>query len=214
MPRLVSVSASWCSGFDTFGPVRGLQAIERHQQREQVPGPRAGRQHRDDVLVEGGEADRVALAVHQVAERRREARAVLELRHRVMRPVAHRAADVEHQVAVEVRLLLELLDVVAIAARVDLPVDGGDVVAGNVLAVLGELDAEALERAAVQAGQQPFDDGPRLQLERAEARHDRRVEKRPIVRGPGHRYIPLFGSGTVSISLSMIASELMRSDSA
>jgi hypothetical protein len=34
------------------------------------------------------------------------------------------------------------------------------------------------------------------------------------VRGPRHRYIPLLGTGTVSISRSMIVSELIRSDSA
>src|SRR3954454_7285899 len=120
-----------------------------------------------------------------------------------MRSVAHRAADVQHQMAVEVRFLLEFLDVVAIASRVDLPVDGRDVVAGNVLAVLGKLDAETLEWAAVQAGEQPFDNRPRFQLERSEPRHDGGVEKRPVVRGPRHRYIPLLGSGTVAISLSM-----------
>ena len=46
--------------------------------------------------------------------------------------------------ALEVGLLLELLDVVPIAARVDLPVERGQIVAGQVLAVLGELDAEPL----------------------------------------------------------------------
>ena len=116
--------------------------------------------------------------------------------------------------AVEVRLLLELLDVVAIAAREHFPVDRGEIVAGNVLPVFRELDAEALERAAVQARQKSFDDGAGFQLERAEARDDGRVEKSTVVRGPGHRYIPLFGGGTASRSRSMIASELMRSDSA
>ena len=43
--------------------------------------------------------------------------------------------------AVEVGLLLELLDVIPIGSRVDFPVDCREIVAGNVLAVLGELDA-------------------------------------------------------------------------
>ena len=132
------------------------------------------------------------------------------------RAVAHRAADVEQEVAIEVRLLLELLDVVAIAARVDLPVDRRRSSPGMVLPVLGELDAEALERAAVQARQEPFDDRPRLQLERAEARDDRRIEKLGVRARVelAIAYIPLFGTGTVSSSRSTIASELMRSDSA
>ena len=103
-----------------------------------------------DAVVEGDQADGVALPVHQVRERRRQVRAVLELRH-AARAVAHRRADVEQEVAPEVGLFLELLDVVAIGARVDLPVDRRQVVARDVLPVLGELDAEALERAAVQA---------------------------------------------------------------
>ena len=118
------------------------------------------------------------------------------------------------QVAVEVGLFLELLDVVAIASRVDLPVDRREIVAGNVLPVLGELDAEPLERAAVQAGEHAFDDRARLELERAEARHDRGVEELPLAGAPRHGYIPLLGSGTVSIRRSTITSEVMRSESA
>jgi hypothetical protein len=51
---------------------------------------------------------------------------------------------------VEIGFFLELLDVVAVAPRVDLPVDRVQIVAGDVLAVLGELDAEPLEGAAVE----------------------------------------------------------------
>ena len=72
--------------------------------------------------------------------------------------------------AVEIRLFLELLDEVPIGARVDFPVERRQIVAGQVLPILRELDAESLERAAVQAGQKAFDDRPRLEIERAEAR--------------------------------------------
>ena len=212
IPRLVSVSASWCSGFETLVSFPSRQAVERHEQRAQVARPRARRQHADDPIVEGHQADRVALAVHQVAERGREARAVLELRH-AARAVPHRAAHVEHQVAIEVGLLFELLDVVAIAARVDLPVDRRQIVAGDVLAVFGELDAEAFERAAVQAERKPstivraFNSSvPR----RATTAGSRNCRSRAVATA----YIPLLGTGTVSISRSTIASELMRSDSA
>ena len=115
---------------------------------------------------------------------------------------------------IEVGLLLELLHVVPIAARVDLPVDGREVVAGDVLPVFGELDAEALERAAMQAREEAFDDRPRLELERTEPRHDRGVEELTLADACGHRYIPLFGRGTDSSSRSTMASELTRSDSA
>src|SRR6478672_5839733 len=114
---------------------------------------------------------------------------------------------------VQRRFLFELLHVEAIAPRVDFPVDRGEVVAGKILAIFGELDRKTLERASVQPGKKSFDDGACLQLESTETRHHRRIEERPVMRGPGHGYIPLLGTGTLSSSRSMIASELIRSDS-
>ena len=61
--------------------------------------------------------------------------------------------------------------------RVDLPVERGEIVARQVLAVLGELDAEPFEGTAMQAGEKSFDDRARLEIERAEPGDDRRVEK-------------------------------------
>ena len=95
----------------------------------------------------------------------------------------------------------------------------GEVVAGQVLPVFGELDAEALERAAVEAGQEPFDDGARLQLERAQAREDRGIEEPQFARPRScclrvHTDNPLFGTGTDSSSRATIASGLRCSDSA
>ena len=119
-------------------------------------------QHRDNAIVECREADGVALPVHQITERRRKAGGVVELRQ--IRAVAHRAASVDEQVAIEVRLLLELLDVVPIGPCVDLPIDRREIVAGNVLPVFGELDAEALgngtaviNRSTMASGSTPSD---------------------------------------------------------
>ena len=70
----------------------------------------------------------------------------------------------------------------AVAAGVDLPVDRREIVAGDVLAVFGELDAEALERAAMQPREEPFDDRAGLELERAEPRHDRGIEELAFAR--------------------------------
>ena len=189
-----------------------LQSIERDQHRAQMARARARRQHRHDSVVEGCKPDTVALSVHQVCERRSQA-----LAHSyfvIPRDPPHRAADVEHHMAVEVRFLLELLDVMAIASGVDLPVDRRQIVAGNVLAVFSELDTESFERAAMKAREEPFDDRTGLQFQVAEARNDRRIEKLAFARAGGHGYIPLFGSGTVSSSRSTMVSELMRSDSA
>ena len=118
--------------------------------------------------------------------------------------------------AFEVGLFLELLDVVPIAARVDLPVERRQIVAGQVLPVLGELDAESLVRAAMQPGEKAFHHRPRLQLHRPQPRHDGGVEKAQVARGggSGHGYIPLRGAGTASSSRSTIVSDVTRSDSA
>src|SRR5262245_45724281 len=119
--------------------------------------------------------------------------------------------------AIEVRFLLELLHIVAVAARVHLPVDTGEVVARQVLPVLCELDAEPLEGAAMEPRQKSFDDGARLQLERPEPRDDRGVEKPELSRarmGSHGGYKPLLGTGTASRSRVTMPSELMRSDSA
>ena len=88
---------------------------------------------------------------------------------RVAGAVAHRLAGVDEQPRDEVRLLLVLLEVVALGAAVDLPVDVLDVVAGGVLAVLGELDGEPVPRAAVPAGEVALDDLPGLQLQAVDA---------------------------------------------
>ena len=52
-----------------------------------LPGARLWR----DLLVEGDQADRVLLVDHQVAQGRRQADAVLELRQLLAVSVAHRA---------------------------------------------------------------------------------------------------------------------------
>jgi hypothetical protein len=67
-------------------------------------------------------------------------------------------------VAGKVRFLFVLLDGVALGAAVALPVDVLDIVAGDVLAVLDELDGEAAEGALVVADAQALDDGAGLQV--------------------------------------------------
>src|SRR5687768_15670128 len=94
----------------------------------------------------------------------------------------------------EVGFFFVFLDEVLIRSRVDLPVQRSQVITRYVLAVLRELDAESLVRAAMQAGEEPFDDGARLEIDGAEPRDDRGVE---IARGACH-YSPLAGSGTAS----------------
>ena len=73
------------------------------------------------------------------------------------------------------------LRIEAAGAAVDLPVDVLDVVAGDVLAVLGELDGEAVVGALVHAREVALDDQPGLQLQAAHL--GQRQRDRDIVAG-------------------------------
>ena len=117
----------------------------------QMAGTRARRHAERDPLVEGDEARRVALAIHQERERRGKHRSVLQLAHRRRAPVRHRRAHIQQQMAFEVGFLFELLDVVPIASRVDLPVERRQIVARHVLPVLRKLDAESFVWTAMKA---------------------------------------------------------------
>ena len=144
---------------------RRLQPGQKRQDVAELRPLAPRRQALAHLLVEGDQADRVLLVDHQVAEGRRQADAVLELRQLLAVSVAHRAGEVHHQIAGQVGLGLELLDVEPVGLGVNVPVDVGDVVAGRVLAVLGKLDREPLERAGVQPGDEALDDELGAQVE-------------------------------------------------
>ena len=198
-----------------------LDPVEGGQNSPQVAGAPAGRDVGHHPVVERRQANGVALPVHQPSERRGEVRSVRQLRHRG-RAVAHRRRDVEQQPALDVCLLFEPLDVVPVAPGVHLPVERREIVPRHVGAVLGELDAEAGVGAAVQAEQEPFDDGAGAQLHRAEAGDHDGVEQArtsaarlpPAAARTRRHHIPLDGAGTVSSSRAMIASTSTPSDSA
>ena len=121
----------------------------------QVSPTRAGRQPQPDRVVERHQTSCVPLAVHQKRQRACEHRAVGELAHWRRTAVGHRCADVEQQVAFDVGLLLELLHVVPIAARVDFPVERGQIVAWEVLAVSANSTLKPLCGTSMQSGQNP-----------------------------------------------------------
>jgi hypothetical protein len=100
-----------------------------------------------------------------LTKRRTASSGVLELRDVGARGVGHRLARVQEQVGEEVGLLLVLLEIELVGLGPDLPVDVADVVSRHVLAVLGELDGEAVVRAGVLAGDVALDDHPRLEVE-------------------------------------------------
>src|SRR5207247_10997416 len=85
----------------------------------------------------------------------------------VERPVAvgHAPGNIDHERATEVGLFLVLLDVEPVLAGPDLPIDVPQVVAGDIFAMLQELDGLPEVRAAVHPRKKSFDDaeGPNFQ---------------------------------------------------
>ena len=106
-------------------------------------------------VVEGDAADRVLLPQQQVGQADGDRAAVFVLAHRAA-AVAHAGGNVAQQRAAEVRVLFELLDVIAVLLRPDFPVDIAQVVAVGVFAVLAELDRLPEVRTAVHPGKEPF----------------------------------------------------------
>ena len=132
---------------------------------------------RQRLVGEQQRADGVLLTQHQVGERRRQRARVFELGQRGARRLeAHRARQVEQQVAAEVRLLGVLLHEVAVALGEHLPVEVLERIARHVRAVLGELDAEAVEGRAVHARDEALDHEPRAHVEVREPRDHRGIE--------------------------------------
>jgi hypothetical protein len=70
----------------------------------------------------------------------------------------HGAAMVDDELAAEVGLLLELLDVKAVGAAVETPVDVAGALSGVVLAIVGEFSRKAVEGAPVATGDEAFHD--------------------------------------------------------
>ena len=92
------------------------------------------------------------------------------------RPVAHRVGTINEQPANEVGFQFVLLEVQPFLPAEHLPVDVPDVVPGDILAVLGELDRKAVLFAAVPAGKDPLDRPPGAQFKGPDFRKDIGIE--------------------------------------
>ena len=130
-----------------------------------MTGARARRKGVHHPVVEQHQADGVALSLDEIGERGEEQTPVAQLGDGA-RAVAHRRADIQQEVTLEVRLLLEPLHVEALGSRGQLPVDADRVIPWQVGPVLAKLDAEPFERTAVQPDQDTLNDGPSHQLQR------------------------------------------------
>ena len=122
-----------------------------------------GRHEPLDAVGEEHRADPVVVRHRREGEQRGELGREVAL-GQVARAEVLGARDVDEQEDRQVALLDELLDVRDADAGRDVPVDGADVVAGRVLAHLGELHAAALEDRVVLAPEPRVDEavGPDL----------------------------------------------------
>src|SRR5207245_2315276 len=82
------------------------------------------------------------------------------------RTVSHRTAIIDQQMTAQVGLVLEFLDEVTVRAGKEPPVEIARIVAGRVLAVLGELDGEPVIGAAMAPVPESFhhDTGAQFQI--------------------------------------------------
>ena len=156
-------------GGGQIGRARRLEVREPVHDMVHLPQAVGARQVLARLLIEEAEGDGVALKEDEVGEAGRERLGVLQLRH-LGAAVVHRRAAVDQQVHHHIGVLLILLDVVAVGAAEHLPVEVPRIVAHGVLAVLRELDGEALEGRAVVAHAIALHDRAREQAQRLAAR--------------------------------------------
>jgi hypothetical protein len=155
----------------------GGRLIHHVDQLLHVRGVAAGANQCADFAVEGDQPDAVLLIEHQIGQRRGRALRILEFRHRGrLAAIRHALAGVEQQVRNQVRLFLELLQVILVGPPENLPVEVAKVVARHVLAMFGEFDGEPVKRAAVDPGNVPLDDQPRAKLQPPKFRQPLRIE--------------------------------------
>ena len=112
----------------------------------------------------GGGRGVVELGPARSAARLRAAPAFLA----AQRAEAHAPRGIHHDVDVQVRLLLETLEIQLVAAAEHLPVDVPDRIARHVLAMLRELHRQPLVGRTVHAAHHALGDALGAQLERAE----------------------------------------------
>ena len=155
------------------GPIRGasgLGVLQLTEQPGQIALHRARRQIAGDALVEQHQPNRVTLMDHQIAQRRGEIVGVIELTDFAGVNNSHRRRLVDEYITFEIGFFFKLLHVKTVGFAVNFPINVADLVAGHVLPMLGKFDAEAVIRAAMQAGDEAFDDQARTQIHIGQAR--------------------------------------------
>ncbi len=167
------------------------------QELLQVRRIAAGADQGADFAVEGDQSHAVLLMEHQVGQGRGGPLGVFQLRpRRGLAAVAHAFAGVQEQMADQVRLVLELLQIILVGPPKNFPIEIAEVVAGGILAVLGELDREAVKGAAVHARHVALDGRPGAQRQALQPGEHGRIEQwMGVFHGLPASPLPLAGEG-------------------
>ncbi len=129
------------------------------EQREQLPAPARGAPALGHAIANDGDTHPLVAGEADEAQGGGQARGVAEL---AGLPEAHRRRAVEEEVQAQILLVHEELEIEAVEAAVDVPVDVTEVVPGAIGPVVGELDAHPLAGTlALAAGATP--EGPARQ---------------------------------------------------
>src|SRR5947199_5553999 len=150
--------------FSEFRQLAGLDSIDLRQNRQQLAAAPSRRHMGPDLRIEGQETYAIPLVIREVAETCGDDSGVIDL-FDVARAVIHGSADVEKDEDACIRLTFIQLYIELVAARKDVPIDSPDLITRHVLAVCGEIHAEAQVRGTVKTLNKTCNDAPRDEFE-------------------------------------------------
>ena len=108
----------------------------------------------DHLFIKGVQSYRIVLPHSEISQRRCQVLRVLQLGD-FPAGVFHRSARVDQQVDLRVGVGLILFDVKAVGSREQFPVEMAEIVAGHVLAMLGEIRRKSQMRRAMKPADEP-----------------------------------------------------------
>src|ERR1019366_5388762 len=153
-------------------PFRLLDGV---QDTHQLALPGGWRDVIGHVLIEDDQSRGIPLLRRHVGERSGEVARIIQFSD-AARSISHGLAGVEQDEQLHVRLALEALQIKALRAGENVPIDVAEIVSLNVLLILGELLAEAELRRAVQPRDTAIHHRLRDKVERRYGRQYRGIE--------------------------------------